>query len=212
MPRISKVRNSANQTVTVDKIMEDIIAKPTDPSASGGAVVNSPPQPTTTSIRQRILGPLSRYPQARSALVEKTVSRPPYSALNSVSSIEAELAKVRNAWARYRTTNSRNAVYIYLEAVFALVTLWQHLNCALKNSRAALRLQHDPPQMKPEPVGIVIFCTSDFEVADAKTRSKWSKVLRYARKTKPAGQRLTGFIKSNGGLNECARRFARKAG
>ena len=186
--------------------MEDIIAKPTDPSASGGAVANSPPQPTTTSIRDKIVGPLSRYPQAKSALVENTVSRP---ALNSVSSIEAELAKVRNAWARYCTTNSRDAVYVYLQSVFALVTRWQHLNCALKNSRAALRLQHDPPQMKPEPVGIVIFCTSDSEVADAKTRSKWSKVLRYARKTKPAGQRLTGFIKSNGGLNECARRFAR---
>jgi hypothetical protein len=63
--------------------------------------------------------------------------------------------------------------------------------------------------MKPEPFGIVIFCTVDPEVADAKTRSKWSRVLRYARKAKPASQRLTDFIKSNGGLNECARRFAR---
>jgi hypothetical protein len=65
--------------------------------------------------------------------------------------------------------------------------------------------------MKPEPFGIVIFCTSDPEVADAKTRSKWSRVLRYARKAKPAHQRLTDFIKSNGGLNECARRFARSS-
>jgi hypothetical protein len=48
-----------------------------------------------------------------------------------------------------------------------------------------LRLQHDPPQMKPEPM------------------------LRFAGKAKPAGQRLTDFIKSNGGLNECARQFAR---
>ena len=80
--------------------MEDIIAKPTDPSASGGAVDNSPPQPTTTPIRERILGPLSRYPQVKNASVKKTISRP---TLNSVSSIEAELAKVRNAWARYRS-------------------------------------------------------------------------------------------------------------
>jgi hypothetical protein len=63
--------------------------------------------------------------------------------------------------------------------------------------------------MKPEPFGIVIFCTCDPEVADAKTRSKWSRVLRYARNTKPAEQRLIDFIKSNGGLNECARKFAR---
>jgi len=63
--------------------------------------------------------------------------------------------------------------------------------------------------MKPEPFGILIFCTSDSEVVDAKTRSKWSRVLRYAARAKPAGQRLTDFVKSNGGLNECARKFAR---
>ena len=61
--------------------------------------------------------------------------------------------------------------------------------------------------MKPEPFGIVIFCTSDPEIADAKTRSKWCRVLR-SPETKPANQRLVDFIKSNGGLNECARKFA----
>ena len=120
--------------------------------------------------------------------------------------------KIDKAWRKYRSTNSRDAVYIYLASVFALVTRWRRLNCALKNSQAALRLQADEPRMKSEPFGIVIFCTSDFEVADAKTRSKWSRVLRYARKAKPAGQRLTDFIKSQGGLNECARKFARIAG
>jgi hypothetical protein len=189
--------------------MEHIIGKPIDPSASGRAVANSPPRPTTTPIRDKIFGSLSRYPLVKNALVKKPILRP---TLNPASGIEAELAEVRSAWARYRATNSRNAVYVYLQSVFALVTRWRRLNGAVKNSRAALRLQHDPPQMKPEPFGIVIFCTSDPDVADAKTRSKWSRVLRYARKTKPAGQRLTDFIKSKGGLNECARRFARRLG
>jgi hypothetical protein len=89
---------------------------------------------------------------------------------------------------------------------------WRRLNCALKKSRAALRLRPNPPQMKPEPFAIAIFCTSDSNVADAKTRSKWSRVLRYAAQAKPASQRLTDFITSNGGLNECARKFARIAG
>ena len=129
--------------------------------------------------------------------------------LNSVSNVEVEMAEVRNAWATYRSTNSRDAIYIYLTAVFRVVTRWQRLNCAVKNSRTALRLQTGAAQMKPEPFGIVIFCTSDPEIADAKTRSKWSRVLRYVRKEKPVGQSLTEFIKSNGGLNECARRFAR---
>ena len=214
--------------------MEEIIRTPMDPSASGGAVANSPPRPTIPPIRQRIRGAFSRYPAvnrpilklakkptvptrplvrqkivgpvSRYPVVEEQVSKPP---LNPISSIEAELADVRRAWERYRSTNGRNAVYIYLRAVFALVTQWRRLNCAVKNARAALRLQTDASQMKAEPFAVVIFCTSDPEIVDAKTRSKWSRTLRFAARTKPEGQRLTDFIKSYGGLNECARKFAR---
>ena len=214
--------------------MEEIIRTPMDPSASGGAVANSPPKPTIPPIRQRIRGPFTRYqvvnrpistlatkstvptrPLVRQKIVgpvhpavNERISRP---TLNPVSSIETELARVRSAWARYRATNSRDAVYGYLTAVFRGVTRWRRLNCAVKNSRTALRLQAGAAQMKPEPFGIVIFCTSDPEIVDAKTRSKWSRVLRYAARAKPASQRLTDFVKSNGGINECARKFARTA-
>ena len=99
-------------------------------------------------------------------------------------------------------------MYIYLSSVFAVIMRWRRLNCVVKNSKAVLRLSPNPPQMKPEPFGIVIFCTSDPKIVDAKTRSKWSRVLRYAARAKPASQRLIDFIKSNGGLNECARKFA----
>ena len=129
---------------------------------------------------------------------------------NANPEIERELAEVKAAWQKYRSTNRRDAVYFYLEAVFAVVTRWQRLKCSLKNSQMALRLHPNAPRMKPETFAIVIFCTSDPAVANAKTRSKWSRVLRYARKAKPINQRLAEFIKSNGGLNECARRFARK--
>ena len=188
------------------KLMENIIGKPLDPSASGGAVGSSPLKPTNPPIRERILGPFSRYPAVKNALVNKPISRP---TLISVSSIEAELAEVRSAWARYRSTNGRDAIYIYLSAVFRVVTRWRRVNWVVKNSKAVLRLSPNPPQMKPEPFGIVIFCTSDPKIVDAKTRSKWSRVLRYAARTKPGDQRLVDFIKSNGGLNECARKFAR---
>jgi len=176
--------------------MQKIIGKPLYPSASCGAVVNSPPKPTMPLIRERILGSFSRYPAVKNALVNKPISRP---TLNPVSSIGAELAELRNAWARYRSINDRDAIYIYLTAIFRLVMRWRRLNCAVKNSKAALRLQHDAPAMKPEAFGILIFCTSDPNVVDAKTRSKWSRVLRYAARTKPADQRLVDFIKSNGG-------------
>ena len=154
--------------------------------------------PTRPFVRQKIVDPV--HPA-----VNERISKPTQ---NSVSSVEGELAEVRRAWERYRSTNGRDAIYIYLAAVFRLVMRWRRLECALKNSRAALRLQTDAPQMKPEPFGIIIFCTTDLEIVDAKTRSKWSRVLRFARKAKPARQRLTDFIKSKGGLNECARKFA----
>jgi len=202
------------------------------PSALCGAVVNSPPKRTISLIRERIRRPFSRYPAVNRPisatkptvltrpLVRKKIAGPvsqypavnePISTptLNSVSNVEAELAEVRNAWARYRSINDRDAVYIYLASVFKVGMRGRHLNCAVKNSRAALRHRPNAPQMKPEPFGIVIFCTADPKIVDAKTRSKWSRVLRYARKAKPVGQSLTEFFKSNGGINECARKFAR---
>ena len=214
--------------------MEELIGKSIDPSVSGGAAADSPPKPTIPPFRRRILGPFSRYPAVNRPvsrlatkptvptrpLVRQKIVGPVHPAvnerilrptLNAVSSIETELARVRSAWARYRATNSRDAVYGYLTAVFRVVTRWRRLNCAVKNSRTALGLQAGAAQMKPEPFGIVIFCTADPEVVDAKTRSKWSRVLRYAARAKPASQRLTDFVKSNGGINECARKFARTA-
>ncbi len=58
----------------------------------------------------------------------------------------------------------------------------------------------------------MIFCTADPKIVDARARSKWSRVLRYAARAKPPGERLTDFVKSNGGINECASKFARIAG
>jgi hypothetical protein len=161
------------------------------------------PRHQRTPVRRIRLGPSDHLP------LDKKASKP---SPTLRATVEQELAEVRKAWPKYRSTNSRDAVYCYLEAVFVIVRRWQGLNCSLKNSRAALRLQTNGPQMKPEPFAIVIFCTSDPEVADPKTRSKWSRVLRFAARTKPAGQRLADFIKSQGGLNECARNFAQIAG
>jgi hypothetical protein len=123
--------------------------------------------------------------------------------------IDVELTEVKRAWRKYRSINDRDAIYIYLASVFKVVMRWRRLNCATKNARAVLRLQTDAPQMTPEPFGIVILCTSDADVINAKTRSKWSRVLCYVRKTKPSEVRLIEFIKSKGGLNECARGFTR---
>jgi hypothetical protein len=98
--------------------MEDIvIANPIDPSVSGGAVANSPPKAPIPPIRERILGPSSQYPLVKNVLVKTAISRPTQ---NRDFSIDAELASLRKAWEQYRSTNSRDAVYIYLKSFLRL--------------------------------------------------------------------------------------------
>ena len=176
--------------------MPDTLVRPIERAKATIEVSPRPAKQTNQPVRRRIVGPLSLHRTTRISPAKPNLAAKP--------DIDVELGEVRKAFRIYRSTNSRDAVYIYLSRVFAVVSRWQRLDCAVKNARAALRLQTDAPQMKPEPFAIVIFCTSDPEAVDAKTRSKWSRVLRYARNAKPGDQRLTDFIKSNGGLNECA--------
>ncbi len=171
---------------------------------STAAVGDGPAQQTTGLVQRRVVRPLSPPPTTRIPTAKVFPPEQP--------DIETELAEVRKAWRVYRVTNSREAVYIYLSKVFQVVSRWQRLGCAVKNARAAFRLQRNPPQLKLEPFGIMIFCSADPKIVDGKTRSKWSRVLRYAAQAKPPGQRLVDFVKSRGGLNECASKFARIAG
>jgi hypothetical protein len=53
---------------------------------------------------------------------------------------------------------------------------------------------------------------SDPDKVDARTRSKWSRVLRYAAEYKDLDEPLGDFIKRKGGINECAEQFARRLG
>jgi hypothetical protein len=60
--------------------------------------------------------------------------------------------------------------------------------------------------------GFGIRSTADPAKADKRTRSKWSRVMRYAAGYKPDSEPLDRFIKRKGGINECAGRFARCLG
>jgi hypothetical protein len=59
-----------------------------------------------------------------------------------------------------------------------------------------------------EPFPVVILVSSDPRKVDAKTRSKWSRLLRYADQFKPDTERLADFVKSQGGINECAAQWS----
>ena len=60
-----------------------------------------------------------------------------------------------------------------------------------------------------EPFAAVIRCTAEPAKVDKRTRSKWSRVLRYALRYKSHSEPLDQFIKRKGRINGCADRFTR---
>jgi hypothetical protein len=60
--------------------------------------------------------------------------------------------------------------------------------------------------------GEVIRATADPAKADKRTRSKWSRVMRYAAACKPDSEALDRFVQRKGGINACAARFSRCVG
>jgi hypothetical protein len=63
-----------------------------------------------------------------------------------------------------------------------------------------------------DPFAAFIRCTADPAKADKRTRSKWSRVMRYAAEHKLNSEPLDRFVKRKGGINACAARFSRRLG
>jgi hypothetical protein len=121
--------------------------------------------------------------------------------------LRQDLLRVRNAWEECQASRARNAIYSYLTAVFDLVSWWTAEDRALERAHKALWLHHINPFENEEPFAVVIRCTADREKVDKRTRSKWSRALRYALVQKTPSESLVQFIKRKGGINECAERF-----
>jgi hypothetical protein len=121
-----------------------------------------------------------------------------------------QLARVRKQWLRYQCSRCRNAIYLYLAAVFDLVTSWN--GDADRCARLGLDLQGHPTPRRVEPFAVVIRCTSDPAKVDARTRSKWSRALRFADRSKKPSEPLGGFIRNRGGINKCATRASVQKG
>jgi hypothetical protein len=122
--------------------------------------------------------------------------------------LKQDLLRVRNAWDECQASRERDAIYVYLTAVFDLVAWWAAENRALERAQKALRMRHIIPSDHDEPFAAVIRCTADPAKIDKRTRSKWSRALRYALASKPASKPLDQFIKRKGGINRCAVRFS----
>jgi hypothetical protein len=130
----------------------------------------------------------------------------------STEALLANLLRLKNEWEAVQASRNRDAIYQYLSAVFETVAWWAKEGKAVKRAHRALHLRGCKSLREPEPFAAVILCTSDPNKVDDRTRSKWSRVLRYAAEFKDLDEPLPDFIKRRGGINACARRFARRLG
>ena len=130
----------------------------------------------------------------------------------SDSALKQDLQRVRTLWDRSQGNRQRDAIYGYLGAVYALVTWWGADRRETDRSRRALRLLQLEACDREDPFAAVIRCTADPVKADKRTRSKWSRLLRYAAAYKLDTEPLEQFVKRKGGVNSCVARFARPRG
>jgi hypothetical protein len=123
-----------------------------------------------------------------------------------------DLERVRGIWEDCQASRDRNAIYGYLTAVCDLMAWWRAERREIDRTRQALRLQRLEVSGREDPFAAVIRCTADPVKTDKRTRSKWSRALRYAAANKPDSEALDHFIRRKGGINACAARFSRNRG
>jgi hypothetical protein len=129
----------------------------------------------------------------------------PYSA----AALRQDMQRVGNAWEDAQSSRGRNAIYGYLSAVYGLMAWWTAEGQEVERARRALRLQRLEVTDREDPFAAIIRCTADPAKVDKRTRSKWSRVMRYAAAYKRDSEPLDRFIQRKGGINECAARFSR---
>jgi hypothetical protein len=112
----------------------------------------------------------------------------------------------------FESSRQRDAIYGYLTAVYALVTWWAAEGQDLVQAQRAVRLSGLDVIAQENPFAAVIRCTADAAKADKRTRSKWSRLMRYADEHKLNSEPLGQFVKRKGGINECVARYSRVVG
>jgi hypothetical protein len=102
-------------------------------------------------------------------------------------------------------SRSRFAFYDYLATVFELYVQLRQTNQAKKAARIIARLFGLRTEERAHPIRVIIDATS---TADLKTRSRWTRALRYAGRERRAWTDLKRFLRENGGPAGCAKKFA----
>jgi hypothetical protein len=154
------------------------------------------PNPALSLIPKTLQVPIARRPhrQAKSQTKKARLRR--------------WLEKVHGTWDDFQASRARDAVYEYLDAVFAIVQHYKVRRRTNRLLRHAFEFANLPFEKNADPLSAVIRCTSDDNL-DSKMISKWARALRYVVRRKESDIGLRKFMKGVGGVNACADGYAR---
>ncbi len=102
-------------------------------------------------------------------------------------------------------SRSRFAFYDYLAAVFELYVRLRRTGQAKRAARLIAKFFGLRNQKRTHPIRVIIDATS---TADLKTKSRWTRALRYAWRERKTWTDFTSFLRENGGPAGCAKQFA----
>jgi hypothetical protein len=102
-------------------------------------------------------------------------------------------------------SRSRFAFYDYLAAVFELYVQLRRRDQANSLARRIAKLFSLRKQKRSHCIRVIIDATS---TADVKTKSRWTRALKYAWRERKTWKDFVSFLRENGGPAGCAEQFA----
>jgi hypothetical protein len=127
----------------------------------------------------------------------------------SMEALRRDRDRIRGVWAECQCRRQRDAIYEYLSAVYDLVTWWAAEGRDVERAHRAVWSRRMEIFEREDPFAAIIRCTADPARVDKRTRSKWSRVMRYAAAIKDLAEPFQQFVKRKDGINECASRYTR---
>jgi hypothetical protein len=112
---------------------------------------------------------------------------------------------LRNLERKCFASRSRFAFYDYLVAVFELYIRLRRTKQTKKAATLIAKLFGLRNQKRTHPIRAILDATS---TADSKTKSRWTRALRYAWRERKTWTDLASFLRENGGPAGCAEQFA----
>jgi hypothetical protein len=125
--------------------------------------------------------------------------------LKSDRQLRQTIDGVRKLERKCFSSRSRFAFYGYLAAVFELYVQLRRRKQAKPLARRIANLFGLRKPNRTHPIRTIIDATS---TTDIKTRSRWSRALRYAWRERKIWTEFQAFLRENGGPAGCARQFA----